>query len=113
MYYSGQGSINMETSSSIQLSSPNSQSIYSTDEPIHILITVCNGGKEEDTQSMNRYKEVDGLIRTIQRYGMQTPSETIVVHVFTDNVSTLNEKFLKASPTSILTNRLDVRVYKM
>eukprot|EP00571_Detonula_confervacea_P002892 CAMPEP_0172330470 /NCGR_PEP_ID=MMETSP1058-20130122/61415_1 /TAXON_ID=83371 /ORGANISM="Detonula confervacea, Strain CCMP 353" /LENGTH=431 /DNA_ID=CAMNT_0013047685 /DNA_START=173 /DNA_END=1465 /DNA_ORIENTATION=- len=107
-YYSDQGTIKIE-SSSLQTS----KSIHSTDEPIHILITVCNGGNDEDTQSMIRYRETDGLLRTIQRYGMQTPSETIIVHVFTDDVSTLNENFLKSSSTSRLIDRLDVRVYKM
>ena len=105
------------------------------DDPIHILITVCNGKADIDQGStMVRYQEVADLLITIQRYGMcrdnnftssrttngqsnedqiKSPGEQIIVHIFTDNVDTLNGNFLQTLPTSNLIDKLDVRVYPM
>mmetsp|Transcript_32829 Transcript_32829/g.60515 ORF Transcript_32829/g.60515 Transcript_32829/m.60515 type:complete len:460 (-) Transcript_32829:148-1527(-) len=107
------------------------------EEPIHILITVCNGGNNaQEVQSMVRYHEAVDLLITIQRYGMRKSSfadddddcstnnstdvvassscdETIIVHIFTDDAAMLSELFLQQSPTSELIDRLDIRVYNM
>ena len=68
------------------------------DDPIHILITVCNGGNSDEQKSMSRYAEFIGLVRTIQRYGYDktqqqqtTFSPGIIVHVFADDVSHLQK----------------------
>lgn len=81
------------------------------EEDIHVLITVCNSDRIEDHRTMQRYREVAGLLTTIQRYGMTNVDERIIVHIFADDPATLNEQFLQALPTSKLIDRLDSRVY--
>ena len=88
------------------------------DDPIHILITVCNGGNSDEQKSMSRYAEFIGLVRTIQRYGYgmtQQPQQNIsspgiIVHVFTDDASHL-QKLLQQPLTSKIIDRLDIRVH--
>ena len=103
-------------------------SISTKDDPIHVLVTVCNGGPSmEERRSFLRYREAVDLLTTIDRYGMGKPSmecinnstaadsscERIIIHIFTDDVETLKKQFLQMPPTPNLIDRLDVRVYPM
>ena len=81
-------------------------------DTIHILIIACDPrGKKDVAAKSSRYQDVDGLLRTIQRYGMVNIQDEIIVHIFTDNPKILMEDFLQTQSTSRLISSLDIRVH--